>query len=125
MAKPDSWMPMVTQNLIAEGWRTPNTYAGHFDEIPSAPGVYLFLVHRDDWDAPGIGYVGKSTCLHRRIERHKVLRAISGDNPDALIQRWFLARPAEEITGLEAETIRKFNPAYNIQLRPRGFCGQA
>jgi|GEM_PF-2339160 len=113
----------ITRRLVLEGWQTPHTYSNHFAPIPDAAGVYALVVFPDflEFKAPPvIGYVGKSRHLCRRLAGHPVVRLITKEDPDCIVQQWFLELAADRITTAEVDLIRRFNPPYNLQHRCRG-----
>lgn len=127
MAKPDTWMRCPTDELIAEGWKTPNTYSKCYAHIPSDSGVYLLFIFphfgigsrvpESRWRDGRVGYVGKSSNLAQRIVGHPVIRRMSRDFPDCYIQRWFQAHPTNQIDAMEIQMIGRFDPPYNVQHR--------
>jgi DNA polymerase III subunit epsilon len=89
------------------------------DEIPEAPGVYLFY---DDGAAPL--YVGKSRAMRSRVLQHFI--ATASWTPRVRRIEW--QRTAGELGALlrEAELVKELDPVYNRQLRrPGRLCGFA
>ncbi len=89
------------------------------DEIPDAPGVYLFY---DDGAAPL--YIGKSRAMRSRVLQHFV--ATASWTPRVRRIEW--QRTAGELGALlrEAELVKELDPVYNRQLRrPGQLCGFA
>jgi excinuclease UvrABC nuclease subunit len=118
----------LSADLSKDGWRTPNTYNNFYGELPEEAGIYLFVICKYRQVKPGakryrqwmegvIAYVGKSTCLKRRIQTHNVLREIRKQHPNCFIQTWFVRAQVDLIGTLEIDTIKKFDPPYNVQHR--------
>lgn len=115
----------IVNALCKDGWKTPNTYCNHFDAIPPASGVYLFLKatfgNRPDFGGYRILYVGKSTNLVLRLNGHEILAMIRRVREKLdIVQKWFKPMPADQIDEEEIRLIRRFNPPYNIAHRVRG-----
>jgi hypothetical protein len=106
--------------LHNDGWQSPNTYDGRvYAEIPDAPGVYLMLCFEAASMAPrGVGYVGSSIRLARRLMTHNVRPKIERDG--YWTQLWFKRLPAHSIRSVEKAYIEALDPAYNVIGRPRG-----
>ncbi|HWM43159.1 MAG TPA: exonuclease domain-containing protein [Burkholderiales bacterium] len=89
------------------------------DEIPEAPGVYLFY---DDGAAPL--YIGKSRAMRSRVLQHFI--ATASWTPRVRRIEW--QRTAGELGALlrEAELVKELDPVYNRHLRrPGQLCGFA
>jgi DNA polymerase III subunit epsilon len=87
------------------------------DEIPEAPGVYVF------YDVDPL-YVGKSRSLRSRVLQH----FITGAPWTPRVRRIEWQRTAGELGALlrEAELVKRLDPLYNRQLRQPGrLCGFA
>jgi hypothetical protein len=113
------------RGLFGDGWRTPNSYGCEFAEAKNWPAVYLFLMHAKekdtnfpDFDKAIVAYVGMSRRLKMRWKNHSVLNEL--DATDHYIQRWFFRVDKNDLREIEAELIRRFDPPWNIQGRPRG-----
>jgi DNA polymerase-3 subunit epsilon len=80
------------------------------DEIPEAPGVYLFY---DDGAAPL--YIGKSRAMRSRVLQHFIATASWTQR----VRRIEWQRTAGELGALlrEAELVKALDPVYNRQLR--------
>jgi DNA polymerase-3 subunit epsilon len=97
----------------------PHLERSTIDEIPEAPGVYLFY---DDGAAPL--YVGKSRALRSRVLQHFIATA----SWTRRVRRIEWQRTAGELGALlrEAELVKALDPVYNRQLRnPQRLCGFA
>lgn len=105
--------------LIADGWKTPDTYSNHFAAIESLSAVYLFLmVSGGSFDSGVVAYVGMSTNLKQRLSAHEIFAQI--DRPEVWVMRWFKPVPQASLREVEAAYIAHFNPPWNIIGRPRG-----
>lgn len=113
---------MITDTLMTNGWKTPNTYDGaSFSALPPAPGVYLLLhinirLGDPDFGKERVLYVGMSKNLAKRLLTHEVLYAV----PGLYIQKWFIEKPLEDLRIFEREMIEHFDPPFNIIGRRRG-----
>lgn len=97
----------------------PHLERGAIDEIPEAPGVYLFY---DDGAAPL--YIGKSRAMRSRVLQHFV----AGSSWTPRVRRIEWQRTAGELGALlrEAALVKELEPVYNRQLRrPGQLCGFA
>lgn len=111
-----SWLEL-SDELAAEGWKTPNSYGGDFAVVPETSGVYLFAlvdvgVSVSDHATGLVGYVGMSKNLLKRVSAHPTKRKI--EKLGVYIRVYFLTAPADEIRDLERDLIRRFNPAWNL-----------
>lgn len=109
----------IKNDLLSDGWVSPDTYAEYFSPITSGPAVYLFLIYPNHtFERALIGYVGMSKCLAQRLNGHEVYRKISdhGFWPS----RWFIPTPAHDLRKVESEMIFRFDPPYNTIGRPIG-----
>ena len=107
--------------LYTKGWRTPNTYSEHWDQIPAGPGVYLFLeCDLDSHPVQGrVLYVGMSTNLALRHRSHEVAYELA--KTIRFFQTWFLPIADEGcLRSIERDLIATYNPPYNIVGRRRG-----
>jgi DNA polymerase-3 subunit epsilon len=96
----------------------PHLDRAAIDEIPEAPGVYLFY----EGETPL--YIGKSRAMRSRVLQHFI--ATSSWTPRVRRIEW--QRTAGELGALlrEAELVRALDPVYNRQLRrPGKLCGFA
>jgi DNA polymerase III subunit epsilon len=97
----------------------PHLDRAAIEEIPEAPGVYLFY---DDGAAPL--YIGKSRAMRSRVLQHFI--ATASWTPRVRRIEW--QRTAGELGALlrEAELVKALDPVYNRQLRRAGrLCGFA
>ena len=97
----------------------PHLERGAIDEIPEAPGVYLFY---DEGSAPL--YIGKSRAMRSRVLQHFV----AGSSWTPRVRRIEWQRTAGELGALlrEAALVKELDPVYNRQLRrPGQLCGFA
>ena len=107
----------LQQQLVCEGWKSPNTYGGEFGEVPCAAGVYIFTItDTSDWSPAKwdglVAYVGMSKTLSKRISSHPTKRKI--DKLDFYLKVWFQPACADQIRNLERVLIRRFNPPWNL-----------
>ena len=113
--------PSMGNFLSADGWLTPDTYAGWFETLPAVSGVYLLLCFDGNSIPLGVGYVGCAKNLRQRLSNHDVIRRMMVDGLSP--QRWFKTVPAQYIREVEKSYILRFDPAYNIigrrQSRPQ------
>ena len=96
----------------------PHLDRAAIDEIPEAPGVYLFY----EGETPL--YIGKSRSMRSRVLQHFI--ATSSWTPRVRRIEW--QRTAGELGALlrEAELVKALDPVYNRQLRrPGKLCGFA
>jgi DNA polymerase-3 subunit epsilon len=96
----------------------PHLDRAAIDEIPEAPGVYLFY----EGETPL--YIGKSRAMRSRVLQHFI--ATSSWTPRVRRIEW--QRTAGELGALlrEAELVKALDPVYNRQLRrPGKLCGFA
>jgi DNA polymerase-3 subunit epsilon len=97
----------------------PHLEGAAIDEIPEAPGVYLFY---DEGGAPL--YIGKSRAMRSRVLQHFITPA----SWTPRVRRIEWRRTAGELGALlrEAELVKTLDPEYNRQLRrPERLCGFA
>jgi DNA polymerase-3 subunit epsilon len=97
----------------------PHLDRAAIDEIPEAPGVYLF---HDAGPTPL--YIGKSRSMRSRVLQHFI--AAASWTPRVRRIEW--QRTAGELGALlrEAELVKALDPVYNRQLRrPQQLCGFA
>ncbi len=111
--------------LIRKGWKTPNTYSRHYDEIPEKSGCYLFIMigfGHDNYEMERVLYAGKSINLKQRHTSHEVHREIGRvicEMEDVIIQTWFLELSEEIIDEFEVDLIKKYSPPFNLQHRKK------
>jgi hypothetical protein len=109
----------LKETLVADGWRSPDIYAGFFDVAGPDAAVYLFLLlDRADYRTGMVAYVGMSINLIQRWSGHEILRELN--QADQWVMRWFKPTPAEQLRCLESELIQAHNPPWNIIGRRRG-----
>jgi DNA polymerase-3 subunit epsilon len=97
----------------------PQLDPSSIDEIPEAPGVYLFY---GEGGSPL--YIGQSRAMRLRVLRH----FIAGASWAPRVRRIEWQRTAGELGALlrEAQLVKALGPAYNRQLRqPEQLCGFA
>jgi DNA polymerase-3 subunit epsilon len=97
----------------------PHLDRAAIDEIPEAPGVYLFYE-----EGPTPLYIGKSRAMRSRVLQHFI--ATGSWTPRVRRIEW--QRTAGELGALlrEAELVKALDPVYNRQLRrPERLCGFA
>jgi hypothetical protein len=112
----------IRDQLLEEGWRSPDTYCNFFASASEASAVYLFLVHdlETNFHKALVGYVGMAKCLRKRWVNHPVLAEIN-HAPRFWAMRWFLPIASSDLRIREREYIQRFNPPWNINGRRRGF----
>lgn len=97
----------------------PQLDPASIDEIPDAPGVYLFY-----GEGASPLYIGKSRAMRLRVLQH----FIAGASWTPRVRRIEWQRTAGELGALlrEAKLVKALHPAYNRQLRrPEQLCGFA
>ena len=97
----------------------PHLDQAAIDEIPEAPGVYLFYD-----ESPTPLYIGKSRAMRSRVLEHFIATASWAPR----VRRIEWQRTAGELGALlrEAELVKALDPIYNRQLRrPQRLCGFA
>ena len=122
--KRQKFVDRLGDGLVAEGWRTPNTYVNaEFGALPDAAGVYLFSYKEDMLDPKGvyrIVYVGKSANLRKRHRAHPVRAKIEQSGAElAHIMCWFKPADIEAIAQLEVDLIKKYDPSFNTAHRAK------
>lgn len=109
----------IKAQLIAEGWKTPDTYGNEFEQAENFPAVYLFLLTDPETFRHGIvAYVGMSKRLLSRWNSHNVLPVLNASQ--YWPQKWFRPTRAEMLREIEAKYIRRFDPPWNVMGRRRG-----
>ena len=96
----------------------PHLDRAAIDEIPDAPGVYMF------YEGATPLYVGKSRAMRSRVLQHFITTA----SWTPRVRRIEWQRTAGELGALlrEAELVKALDPVYNRQLRrPERLCGFA
>jgi hypothetical protein len=108
-----------TNALVADGWRTPDTYTECFESISDFSAVYmLLLVETEFFRKSMVAYVGMSTQLSRRLSGHPILRELS--QTEHWPMRWFKPVPRSDLREVEAHYIRTLDPPWNLSGRRRG-----
>lgn len=106
-------------SLVADGWRTPNTYCSIFAPIEDIPAVYAFLAIQDfTFDHALVAYVGMSKNLKARMSSHEIIPQISGQGH--WVTTWFKPTPVHILRDTERQYIQQFDPPWNIACRKRG-----
>lgn len=109
----------VRQELVDDGWLSPNSYSNYYAEAGDFPAVYLFQILDTETYRKGlVAYVGQSKGVRTRWSGHEVLRQIR--SPGYWVKRWFRPTPPEFLDEKELHFIRHFDPPWNVQGRPRG-----
>lgn len=109
----------ISQSLMDDGWKTPDTYGNNFSPISQISAVYLFLlVDRETFGRSLVAYVGMSTQLKTRMSGHEVLGALNIQGYWAM--RWFKPTPVDALRSVELSYIKKYDPPWNISGRTRG-----
>lgn len=109
----------MTDDLKAQGWRTPQTYCGCFDEAGNFSAVYLFLLmDKETFSECAVAYVGMSKRLLSRWHGHNILPELEAS--PYWTQKWFKRVQPAKLREVEAEYIRRFDPPWNIIGRSRG-----
>jgi len=101
----------------------PHLERSAIEEIPEAPGVYLFYEDDGKGTARPL-YVGKSRAMRSRVLQHFIATASWTQR----VRRIEWQRTAGELGALlrEAELVKALDPVYNRQLRkPQRLCGFA
>lgn len=105
--------------MIAEGWKTPNTYGNEYATIENEPAVYVFVAV-DDYDflRSFVGYAGMSVKLRQRLTGHPVKAEL--DDLGLYVTTWFKPTLASDLREFERACIQRFVPPWNIIGKPRG-----
>jgi hypothetical protein len=111
----------LQDQLVRQGWHTPDTYGNIFRPLSDISAVYLFLVMdlNCGFRKSFVGYVGKSSRLIVRLKKHPIYEQIFSTG-NLWPMRWFLPCPPEILWILERGLITKFNPPWNVSGRRRG-----
>lgn len=115
----DEVVDVAARQIARQPVLPPQLDPSSIDEIPDAPGVYLFY---GEGAAPL--YIGKSRAMRSRILRHFV----SAASWTPRVRRIEWQRTAGELGALlrEAQLVKALGPTYNRQLRrPERLCGFA
>jgi DNA polymerase-3 subunit epsilon len=115
----DDVVAVAARQIARQPTLPPHLDRAAIDEIPEAPGVYLFY---DEGAAPL--YVGKSRAMRSRVLQHFI--ATASWTPRVRRIEW--RRTAGELGALlrESELVKTLDPVYNRQLRrPGRLCGFA
>ena len=105
-------LTVAARQIAREPALPPHLDRAAIDEIPDAPGVYLFY----EGETPL--YIGKSRAMRSRVLQHFI--ATSSWTPRVRRIEW--QRTAGELGALlrEAELVKALDPVYNRQLRRPG-----
>jgi DNA polymerase-3 subunit epsilon len=115
----DEVVDVAARQIARQPVLPPQLDPSSIDEIPDAPGVYLFY---GEGAAPL--YIGKSRAMRSRILQHFV----SAASWTPRVRRIEWQRTAGELGALlrEAQLVKALGPTYNRQLRrPERLCGFA
>jgi DNA polymerase-3 subunit epsilon len=115
----DEVVDVAARQIARQPTLPPRLDPSSIDEIPDAPGVYLFY---GEGAAPL--YIGKSRAMRPRILQH----FISTASWTPRVRRIEWQRTAGELGALlrEAQLVKALDPTYNRQLRrPERLCGFA
>ncbi len=107
------------RGLVADGWKSPDTYGNDFASAGDFPAVYMFLAV-DDWPEMRfhVAYIGMSTKLASRWAAHPTLRKI--ERKTEWVKRLFKPTPMELLRSEERRYIQTFAPPWNIIGRVAG-----
>lgn len=114
----------LTNELVAAGWRTPDTYANDYGKPGDFPAVYLFALFDRSGESTEryskclVAYVGMSTRLKRRWDTHNILPEL--EESEHWPMRWFRRMDRAALRETERALIHRFNPPWNIVGRRRG-----
>lgn len=110
---------ILIDDLKKEGWRTPQTYCGSFDEAGNFPAVYMFLLlDHETYSKCAVAYVGMSKRLLARWHGHNILPQLEGSK--YWTQKWFKRVLPADLRAVEAQYIERFDPPWNIIGKRRG-----
>jgi DNA polymerase-3 subunit epsilon len=115
----DEVVDVAARQIARRPMLPPHLDPAAIEQIPEAPGVYLFY---GEGAAPL--YIGKSRAMRSRVLQH----FIAGASWTPRVRRVEWQRTAGELGALlrEAKLVKTFDPAYNRQLRrPERLCGFA
>jgi len=109
----------IRKQLIFDGWKTPNTYCNAYQDLRDIPAVYLFLlVEKPFYERCLIGYVGMSTRLKQRIQKHSIKREL--DKTPYFVITCFARTTKDRLRQIETQLIQSLDPPWNISGRKRG-----
>lgn len=110
---------VLRDQILSEGWLSPNTYTNSYAEMGDIPAVYLFLMIEPYRMVEAmVGYVGMSRKLKTRISGHQIrpLLVDAGYH----VQTWFRPVEPERLRAVEGDVIAQYDPPWNIAGRRRG-----
>jgi hypothetical protein len=99
-------------DVLGDGWRTPNTYCHKFDVLGDFSAVYALVVYDEEYNYK-IAYIGMSTRIARRFFNHHALDVIQKSGAH-YVQTWFKRVPKDQLRDQERELIRKYDPPLNL-----------
>lgn len=109
----------LKQDLLSDGWASPNTYDAHFAPLIKGSAVYLFMLHEaEEYKKALVAYVGMSVRLSQRIGNHNILPMLN--MPGFWPMIWFKPVKKGDLRKTESTYIQKFDPPWNISGRVRG-----
>jgi DNA polymerase-3 subunit epsilon len=114
----DEVVDVAARQIARQPSLPPHLDRAAIDEIPEAPGVYMF------YEGQTPLYVGKSRAMRSRVLQHFITTAAWTPR----VRRIEWRRTAGELGALlrEAELVKALDPVYNRQLRrPEKLCGFA
>lgn len=110
---------VLRDQILSEGWLSPDTYSNSYAEIENIPAVYLFLMIEPYRMVEAmVGYVGMSRRLKSRISGHRIRPQLVRSG--YIVQTWFRPVEIERLRAVEAEVIIQYDPHWNIAGRRRG-----
>ena len=118
----DKWVDTqkLNEELMSDGWLSPDTYCNNFAVITHRPAVYLLSVlnRKNYFSHCLVAYVGMSIDLKKCLSNHEILPLLEGE--DLWVERWFLPTKKQDLRAIESKYIRAFNPPWNILGKKRG-----
>lgn len=109
-------MKVDPNELVKDGWHTPNTYDVHFQTPPEKSGVYFLILpimENIKIIEHNILYIGSAKNLKTRYDKHEVRRFLI--ETYGYIQFYF--KEEDEYRKIEKDLINKIQPKYNKQWR--------
>lgn len=109
----------MANDLVGDGWVSPDTYSNSFSPVTNRPAVYLFLLHETNtYRRAMVAYVGMSRTLLQRLSDHNILPDLHATGYWPM--RWFKPVRTDSLRTVERAYIEKYDPAWNIIGRRRG-----
>ena len=99
-------------DILGEGWMTPNTYCNKFAPLGDFPAVYALVVYDAEWTYK-IAYIGMSRRLSKRFGSHHAVAEIKKSGA-FYYQTWFKKMDADALRDEERRLIQEYDPPLNL-----------